>query len=100
MTQYHVQYGEMPSAIYAGVKNDNGDWIWRNEVTMEAIEAVRDYFIACANNDNVGVYGKQWHDTKRDKDISLVLDLNYDVMVEKHTEETPSEETPAEATIE
>ncbi len=100
MTEYHIAYGEMPTAIYAGTQNKKGDWVNRNEVTEEAIEAVCKYFIACAKNENTKIYGKEWNITATGEKVALLVDMRNEgtYSSEKQEDENAPVETDANIT--
>ena len=63
MAVYHVYHNSDGKRIFAGTTNKKGDkWVNKTDVTQEAIEAVRDHFIAVRNEqkDDPEAVGYAW----------------------------------------
>lgn len=58
MPGFHVSAGI--GGIYAGITNSKGEWKDRDRVTTEAVEAVRDYFLAIREIDGVDSMEYKW----------------------------------------
>lgn len=58
MPEFHVSAGI--GGIYAGITNSKGEWKDRDRVTTEAVEAVRDYFLAIRETDGVDSMEYKW----------------------------------------
>ena len=58
MPGFHVSAGI--GGIYAGITNSKGEWKDRDRVTTEAVEAVRDYFLAIRETDGVDSMEYKW----------------------------------------
>lgn len=76
MAVYHVGCGSLSGRIYAGTVNKKGDkWVNKNDVTEEALGAVRDHLLAAKNleeNKDAVAIGYQW-ETDNNKIITLQL---------------------------
>lgn len=74
MAEYHVGCGNLGSAIYAGTLNKKKDmWLHKSDVTAEAIEAVRDYFLLTMG-DGSKQTGYEW-ERKDGAIVQLVLKI-------------------------
>lgn len=79
MADYHVGCGI--AAIYAGILKKNGiEWQNKSSVTDEAIDAVRDYFVA--NIKDIGSYGYSWR-RKDGKIVKLVATIEMEAQDDK-----------------
>lgn len=70
MPGFHVSAGI--GGIYAGITNSKGEWKDRDRVTTEAVEAVRDYFLAIRETDGVDSMEYKWV-TGDGSEITLTL---------------------------
>ena len=73
MAEYHVECSPVSNIIYAGkIKPNGAEWSSKNDVTDEAIEAVRDHLYALSKEGKSSGY--EW--TRKDgKKVQLLINI-------------------------